>query len=170
MRAPSSPIASPVACVFAFTVWVWIMILLAHIAMKRELARQSAAPSAFPVPWWPFASYAALAFMGLVLAVLGFFEDTRAALVVGVVWIGLRVHRTWFRSAGLIAIGIYSLLGLEVSTATVAAILTVLSELVPGGPAGTTVELATPMVGEHDAIGAVIHYLLGVIERLPADL
>lgn len=33
------------------TLWVWIMILLAHIAMKRELAREGAAPSAFPVPW-----------------------------------------------------------------------------------------------------------------------
>lgn len=84
------------------TVWVWIMILLAHIAMKRELAREGAAPSAFPVPWWPFASYAALAFMGLVLAVLGFFEDTRAALVVGVVWIGLLVaaYRIWVKGHG----------------------------------------------------------------------
>lgn len=83
------------------TVWVWIMILLAHIAMKRELAREGGA-SAFPVPWWPFASYAALAFMGLVLAVLGFFEDTRAALVVGVVWIGLLVaaYRLWVKGHG----------------------------------------------------------------------
>ncbi|GAA1366865.1 amino acid permease [Arthrobacter rhombi] len=84
------------------TVWVWIMILLAHIAMKREQARDGAAPSAFPVPGGRVASYAALAFMVLVLVVLGFFEDTRTALYVGAAWIVLLViaYRIWVKGAG----------------------------------------------------------------------
>lgn len=84
------------------TVWVWIMILLAHIAMKREHAREGATPSPFPVPWWPLASYAAVAFMGFVLVLLGFFQDTRAALYVGAAWIVLLViaYGVWVRGDG----------------------------------------------------------------------
>lgn len=84
------------------TVWVWIMILLAHRAMKRELVREHAEPSAFPAPWWPVANYAALAFMGLVLVVLGYFEDTRTALYVGAAWIVLLVlaYRIWVKGDG----------------------------------------------------------------------
>lgn len=48
------------------------------------------------------ATYAALAFMGLVLVVLGFFEDTRTALYVGAAWLVLLViaYRIWVRGAG----------------------------------------------------------------------
>lgn len=84
------------------TVWVWIMIVLAHIAMKREPTREGAAPSALPVPWWPAAGYAALAFMGFVLVVLGYFEDTRTALYVGVAWIVLLMiaYKEWVKGTG----------------------------------------------------------------------
>ncbi|MDN3310242.1 amino acid permease [Microbacterium oryzae] len=71
------------------TVWVWLMILLAHVRMKREIARANLPPSEFPVPLWPAASYAAVTFVALVVVVLGIVPDTRPALIVGVVWLGL---------------------------------------------------------------------------------
>lgn len=84
------------------TVWVWVMILLSHIAMKRSIAREGSAPSEFPSPWWPAASYAALAFMGFVIVLLGIMPNTRVALVVGVVWIGLLyvAYKLWVRGKG----------------------------------------------------------------------
>jgi histidine transporter len=84
------------------TVWVWVMILLSHIAMKRSLARDGLAPSEFPSPWWPGASYVALAFMGFVIVLLGVMPNTRVALVVGVVWIGLLyvAYKLWVRGKG----------------------------------------------------------------------
>ena len=71
------------------TVWVWLMILLAHIAMRREVARRGLPASAFPVPLWPAASWAAVAFVLLVVGLLGWFSDTRVAMIVGLVWLVL---------------------------------------------------------------------------------
>ncbi|MCC9198295.1 amino acid permease [Arthrobacter sp. zg-Y820] len=84
------------------TVWVWLMILLSHIAMKREIKRRGLPASEFGVPFWPFASYAALAFMVFIVVLLGIMPDTRVALVVGMIWIGLLfvAYRIWVRGNG----------------------------------------------------------------------
>lgn len=84
------------------TVWVWLMILLSHIAMKREMKRRGLPASEFGVPFWPVASYAALAFMVFIVVLLGVMPDTRVALIVGVVWIGLLfvAYRLWVRGDG----------------------------------------------------------------------
>jgi len=84
------------------TVWVWVMILASHVAMKREIARKGLPASEFPSPWWPAASILTIAFMALVIAVLGAFEDTRVALYVGAVWLGLVVlaYRFWVKGNG----------------------------------------------------------------------
>src|SRR6478735_3052522 len=84
------------------TVWVWAMILASHVAMKREIARNGLPASEFPSPWWPAASVLTIAFMALVIAILGAFEDTRVALYVGAVWLGVLVlaYRLWVRGHG----------------------------------------------------------------------
>ena len=84
------------------TVWVWLMILLSHIAMKRDIKRRSLPASEFGVPFWPVASYAALAFMVFIVVLLGVMPDTRIALVVGMAWIVLLfgAYRLWIRGAG----------------------------------------------------------------------
>lgn len=84
------------------TVWVWVMILASHVAMKREIRKYALVPSEFPSPLWPAASIAATAFMVLVIGVLGWFEETRVALVVGAVWLGLlaAAYALWVRGDG----------------------------------------------------------------------
>ena len=67
------------------TVLVWIMILVTHLGFKRHLIRAQGT-SEFPTPLWPVASWAALAFMLGVMALLGFFPETRTALWVGAGW------------------------------------------------------------------------------------
>ena len=48
------------------TVWVWVMILASHVAMKREIARKGLPASEFPSPWWPAASVLTIALIALV--------------------------------------------------------------------------------------------------------
>ncbi|MCC3276597.1 amino acid permease [Arthrobacter sp. zg-Y20] len=85
------------------TVWVWLMILLSHIAMKRDIKRRSLPASEFGVPFWPVASYAALAFMAFIVVLLGIIPETRVALIVGAAWIVLlfAAYRLWVRGDGL---------------------------------------------------------------------
>src|SRR5476651_6662 len=83
------------------TVWVWIMILVTQVAMRRSMSREEAAQLKFPVPFWPYAPMAAIAFMVFIFGVLGYFPDTRPALIVGAIWIGLLVlaYQVWVKPA-----------------------------------------------------------------------
>ncbi|MNO83672.1 Proline-specific permease ProY [compost metagenome] len=83
------------------TVWVWLMILLSQVGMRRGMSREEVAALKFPVPFWPAAPAAAIAFMLFIFAVLGYFPDSRAALWVGLIWIGLLfvAYRIWVRPA-----------------------------------------------------------------------
>ncbi|MGF6516201.1 histidine transporter [Pseudomonas sp. BT76 TE3572] len=83
------------------TVWVWLMILFTQVAMRRSMTAEQVAQLKFPVPFWPYAPMAAIAFMLFIFGVLGYFPDTQAALIVGVVWIVLLVlaYLTWVKPA-----------------------------------------------------------------------
>ncbi|MBV7495669.1 amino acid permease [Pseudomonas sp. PDM24] len=83
------------------TVWVWLMILFTQVAMRRSMSADQVTQLKFPVPFWPYAPMAAIAFMLFIFGVLGYFPDTQAALVVGVVWIVLLVlaYLTWVKPA-----------------------------------------------------------------------
>ncbi len=69
------------------TVWVWLMILVSQVAMRRSMSREAAAQLKFPVPLWPYGPAMAIAFMVFIVGVLGYFPDTQAALIVGVLWV-----------------------------------------------------------------------------------
>ena len=81
------------------TVWVWLMILLSQVAMRRKMSPEAVAALRFPVPFWPAGPIAAIAFMVFVFGVLGYFPRTQAALAVGAVWIALLcvAYRMWVR-------------------------------------------------------------------------
>ncbi|KAF1018883.1 MAG: Proline-specific permease ProY [Paracidovorax wautersii] len=81
------------------TVWVWLMILLSQVAMRRRMTPAQVAALDFPVPWWPLGPALAIGFMLLVIGVLAWFEATRSAMVVGVVWLALMsaAYALWVR-------------------------------------------------------------------------
>ncbi|MFK0040443.1 amino acid permease [Paenarthrobacter sp. NPDC090517] len=85
------------------TVWVWVMILASHVAMKREIKRKDLPASEFGSPLWPAASILTMAFMAMVIVILGVFEDTRVALYVGGSWLVLLfvAYKLWVRGGGL---------------------------------------------------------------------
>ncbi|AUG38690.1 MULTISPECIES: amino acid permease [Pseudomonas] len=83
------------------TVWVWLMILVTQVAMRRSMSAEQVAQLKFPVPFWPWAPAAAIVFMLFVFGVLGYFPETQAALAVGAVWIVLLViaYLLWVKPA-----------------------------------------------------------------------
>ncbi|WP_024695976.1 amino acid permease [Pseudomonas syringae] len=85
------------------TVWVWLMILLTQVAMRRAMNAEEVAKLKFPVPFWPYAPAAAIVFMLFIFGVLGYFPDNRAALIVGAIWIVLLViaYRLWVKPKSL---------------------------------------------------------------------
>ncbi|WP_312936196.1 amino acid permease [Pseudomonas sp.] len=84
------------------TVWVWLMILVTQVAMRRQMSRDEVAALKFPVPFWPYGPALAIAFMVFIFVVLGYFPDTRTALLVGVVWVAflLASYLLWCRPRG----------------------------------------------------------------------
>ena len=83
------------------TVWVWLMILVTQVAMRRSMSKEQIAELKFPVPFWPYAPAAAIVFMLFIFGVLGYFPETQAALMVGAVWIVLLVlaYLLWVKPA-----------------------------------------------------------------------
>lgn len=77
------------------TVWVWFMILLTHYRSRRC---SSATDLAFPVPFWPVGQVLTMVFMVFIFVVMAFAEDTRLALVVGVVWLAVLCGLFWVHS------------------------------------------------------------------------
>ena len=88
------------------TVWVWLMILVTQMAMRRSMSAEEVAQLKFPVPFWPYAPIASTAFMVFIFGVLGYFPDTRAALIVGAVWIACLVvaYRLWVKPVAKLAV------------------------------------------------------------------
>ncbi|WP_111895433.1 amino acid permease [Acinetobacter sp. MB5] len=71
------------------TVYVWLMILLAQMGMRKKLSAEEIKKLDFPVIGWPIAPILATAFMIFVIAMIGYFPDSRPALYVGAAWLAL---------------------------------------------------------------------------------
>ncbi|MDX7988846.1 amino acid permease [Xenorhabdus sp. 12] len=69
------------------TVWVWLMILISHVAMRRQMSAEETKTLKFPIPMWPIAPAITIAFMASIIVLLGYFEQTRDALYVGIGWV-----------------------------------------------------------------------------------
>ena len=74
------------------TVWVWLMILLSQIGMRRKMSKEEVKALDFPVIGWPIAPAFAVVFMLFILAMLAYFPDSRPAIYVGIGWLIL----LWF--------------------------------------------------------------------------
>ncbi|MBW8352283.1 MAG: amino acid permease [Pseudomonas sp.] len=81
-------------------VWVWLMILLSQMAMRRSMSPEEIAALGFPVPFGAAGQVCAVLFMLFIFVVLGAFAQTRLALYVGVGWLALLslAYWVWIRS------------------------------------------------------------------------
>ncbi|MGC7298566.1 amino acid permease [Mycobacteroides abscessus] len=69
------------------TIYVWLMILLAHFRFRAQQHHGEASAVDFPVPGWPYLQVFATGFLMFVVLLLGFGADTRVALIVGAAWL-----------------------------------------------------------------------------------
>ncbi|MNG97433.1 Proline-specific permease ProY [compost metagenome] len=84
------------AAVVTFSiVWVWLMILLSQMVMRRGMSTEEVAKLHFPVPLWPVGPACAAVFMLFIFGVLAWFPDTRMALYVGIGWLVLLSLGYW---------------------------------------------------------------------------
>jgi histidine transporter len=81
------------------TVWVWLMILLSQVAMRRKLSAAEIKALDFPVWGWPVAPAFAIGFMVFILVMMGYFPDSRPAIYVGITWLALLTiaYRIWVK-------------------------------------------------------------------------
>lgn len=81
------------------TVWVWLMILLSQVAMRRKLSTAEIKALDFPVMGWPYAPAFAIGFMVFILVMMGYFPDSRPAIYVGITWLVLLMiaYRIWVK-------------------------------------------------------------------------
>ena len=70
-------------------IWTWAIILVTQINFRRNLSPAERSKLAFRMPFWPYGSWIALAFLGLVIALMAYFPDTRIALYIGPAWLVL---------------------------------------------------------------------------------
>jgi amino acid transporter, AAT family len=72
-------------------IWTWSMILLSQIKYRKGLTTNQLISLKYKMPLFPFTSYFSLAFLMLVVGLMAFFPDTRIALIVGPLWLGILV-------------------------------------------------------------------------------
>lgn len=79
-------------------IWTWGTILVSHLLFKKGNGNERNVE--YKMPLFPFSSYISLAFLLIVIIIMGISPDTRIALIVGPIWILLLV--TSFYGKGLL--------------------------------------------------------------------
>jgi amino acid transporter, AAT family len=81
-------------------IWTWSMILLSQIRYRKSLSQEQLNRLKYKMPLFPFTSYFSLAFLLLVVGLMATFPDTRIALIVGPLWLGILVAIYYGRKRG----------------------------------------------------------------------
>ncbi|NTY38316.1 amino acid permease [Burkholderia diffusa] len=72
-------------------IWTWGVILVTQMKFRQSLAPSEQRTLGFRMPFWPYGSWFALAFLAFVIGLMAYFPDTRVALLVGPAWLALLV-------------------------------------------------------------------------------
>jgi len=68
------------------TIFVWLMILISHLAYRKHLNSEDVAHANFTVPLWPLGQYFAIAMILLTFGTMFWMSDFHSALIAGVVF------------------------------------------------------------------------------------
>ncbi|OIR41663.1 proline-specific permease ProY [Corynebacterium sp. NML140438] len=69
------------------TVFVWLMILLAHVASRRNMSAAERENLSFPVPFWPYGQWFAIVFILFTFGIMVWLPQYHMALAVGVAFL-----------------------------------------------------------------------------------
>jgi amino acid transporter, AAT family len=70
-------------------IWTWIIVLVTQMKFRRSLSATEREQLTFRMPFYPYGSWFALAFLALVIGLMAYFPDTRVALIIGPLWLVL---------------------------------------------------------------------------------
>src|ERR1700744_2941327 len=70
-------------------IWTWVIVLATQMKFRRGLSSTDRDRLVFRMPFYPYASWLALAFLVLVIGLMAYFPDTRIALIIGPLWLVL---------------------------------------------------------------------------------
>ena len=84
---PASAFAYITSVATGCGLFVWAMVMIAHMRYRKLVKAGQLTPGAFQMPLSPIGDWFVLAFLGLVTVLLGFNHDTRIALYATPVWI-----------------------------------------------------------------------------------
>jgi len=68
-------------------IWTWGIVLITQMRFRQGLSQVERSRLVFRMPFYPYASWLALAFLVLVVGLMAYFPDTRMALTVGPIWL-----------------------------------------------------------------------------------
>lgn len=68
------------------TIFVWLMILISHLAYRKHLNSEEVSHAHFTVPLWPLGQYFAIAMILLTFGTMFWMSDFHSALIAGVVF------------------------------------------------------------------------------------
>ena len=68
------------------TIFVWLMILLSHVASRRKMSDQERAALKFPVPFWPYGQFFAIGFIIFTFGIMVWDSSYHSALAAGLVF------------------------------------------------------------------------------------
>ncbi|MEO2074111.1 MAG: alanine permease AlaP [Bacillus sp. (in: firmicutes)] len=72
-------------------IWTWAVILLSQLRYRKTLKQSEVKTLKYKVPFFPYTSYIALAFLAFVIGLMAYNPDTRIALVIGPLFLILLV-------------------------------------------------------------------------------
>lgn len=70
-------------------IWTWAVVLVTQMKFRKSLSGTERERLTFHMPFYPYGSWLALAFLALVIGLMAYFPDTRVALIVGPLWLVL---------------------------------------------------------------------------------
>lgn len=69
----------------------WILILITQNKFRRQLGTEQSKKLSFPMPFYPYSNYITMAYLILIVILMGFMESMRVSLYLAPVWIGILV-------------------------------------------------------------------------------
>ncbi len=70
-------------------IWTWTVVLVTQMKFRKSLSATERERLTFRMPFYPYASWLALAFLAFVIGLMAYFPDTRVALIIGPLWLVL---------------------------------------------------------------------------------
>jgi AAT family amino acid transporter/D-serine/D-alanine/glycine transporter len=96
---PKQAFVYVISIVVVIELWTWSIIIISHLGYRRALAASRVTASPYKMPLAPVSGYLTLAFFALILVLLAFDDDTRIALYVTPIWVGLMAIGWYFVKA-----------------------------------------------------------------------